>query len=174
MSSTADGEPSRIVVVVGVDLTHVSNHLLEQTAALVRAVDEAELHVVHVVKREPPHLRVVRPGEAKNAGAVFRIERAQEVVARLCASLRWTPQTRVIVHTPVGDPATQLALIADDVAADILVVEPHEHHGHGPARVFHRSMVDRIAGMAPCTVLAIRKRPTTDDRATTSSASASP
>jgi hypothetical protein len=174
MSSTAAKEMSRIVVVVGVDLTDVSAHLLDQTAALVRAVDEAEIHVVHVVKREPPYLRVARPGEAKNAGAVYRIELAQEVVALLCASLRRTSHTRVIMHTPVGDPATQLALIADDVAADILVVEAHEHHGHGPARVFHRSMVDRIAGVAPCTVLAIRKRPTTDARAATPSASTSP
>jgi nucleotide-binding universal stress UspA family protein len=174
MSSTAAKEMSRIVVVVGVDLTDVSAHLLDQTAALVRAVDEAEIHVVHVVKREPPYLRVARPGEAKNAGAVYRIELAQEVVALLCASLRRTSHTRVIMHTPVGDPATQLALVADEVAADLLVVEAHAHHGHGPVRVFHRSTMDRIARIAPCTVLAIRKRPTTDARAATPSASASP
>jgi nucleotide-binding universal stress UspA family protein len=77
------------------------------------------------------------------------------------------------MHTPVGDPATQLALVADEVAADLLVVEAHAHHGHGPVRVFHRSTMDRIARIAPCTVLAIRKRPTTACT-TTPSALASP
>jgi nucleotide-binding universal stress UspA family protein len=173
MSSTAAKEMSRIVVVVGVDLTNARTHLLEQAATLVRGIDEAEIHVVHVVKREPPHLRVVRPGEAKNAGAVYRIEQAQEVVERLCASLRQTPHARVFIHTPVGDPAPQLARIADDVAADLLVVEAHAHDGHGPVRVFHRSTMGRIARIAPCTVLAIRKRPTTA-RVTTPSAFASP
>jgi universal stress protein A len=149
--------PSRIIVVVGVDLTNVSAHLLEQTAALVRTIDQPEIHVVHVVKPEPPLLRVVRPADAKDAGAVYRVEKAQEVIERLCEHLREIPHARVVMHTPVGDPAVQLARIADEVAADILVVEAHAQHGH--ARAFHRSLVNQVTGIAPCTVIAIRTKP---------------
>jgi hypothetical protein len=60
MSAQAqDQHPSRIVIVVGVDLSNVSEHLLEQTRTLIRPVDEAEVHVVRVVRPEPPLLRLV-------------------------------------------------------------------------------------------------------------------
>lgn len=158
MTFAAAREPSRIIVVVGIDLTNVSAHLLDQTAALVRTVDEPEIHVVHVVEPESPVYRVVRPADAKDAGAVYRVEHAQEVVERLCASLRQTPRARVIMHTPVGDPAVELARIAGEVGADVLVVEAHAQHRH--ARIFHRSLVNQVANIAPCTVLTIRARPT--------------
>ena len=157
MTLAAASEPSRIIVVVGLDLTNVSAHLIHQTAALVRTVDEPEIHLVHVVKREPPWLRVVRPADAKDAGAVYRVEHAQDAIERLCEPLRQIPHARIVMHTPVGDPAAALARIADEVAADVLVVEAHAQHGH--ARVFHRSLVNQVAGIAPCTVLAIRAKP---------------
>jgi nucleotide-binding universal stress UspA family protein len=150
-------QPSRVVLVVGVDMSSVSEHLLTQTRALIRPVDEAEIHVVHVVSPEPPFLRLVRPTDEKDAGAVYEVERAQLVLERLSAALVHNDKTRVIVHTPVGAAADELARIAEEVSADILVIEAHEHDGHEPFRVFHRSVVDHIASTAPCTVLTIRR-----------------
>jgi nucleotide-binding universal stress UspA family protein len=149
-------QPSRIVLVVGVDMTNVSEHLLTQTLALIRPVDEVEVHVVHVVSPEPPLLRIVRPRDAKDAGAVFEVERAQSVLERLSNSLAQNPRTRLIVHTPVGAAADELTRIASEVGADILVIEAHERVGREPLRVFRRSVVDRIASTAPCTVLTLR------------------
>ena len=51
----------------------MSATLLSQTRALIGPVDEAEVHVVHVVAPEPPFLRIVRPRDAKDAGAVHEI-----------------------------------------------------------------------------------------------------
>ena len=45
-------ERRRIVLVVGLDLSDVSEHLLLTARNLVRSVDEAELHLVHVVHPE--------------------------------------------------------------------------------------------------------------------------
>ncbi|MGH7436549.1 MAG: universal stress protein [Polyangiaceae bacterium] len=157
MSLTTTRSRTRITIVVGVDLTDVSEHLLAQTAALVGTVDEAEIHVVHVVRREQQLLRVVRPADDRDAGVVHQVEQAQEAVGRLCTSLERTPRTRVFMHTPVGDAATQLARIADEVAADVIVVEAHEHHGQWPLSALRRSVVDRIAGLAHSTVITIRK-----------------
>ena len=52
----------------------------------------------------------------------------------------------------MSSPA-ELTRIARETAADIIVVEVHDH----PPRVFHHSVVARIARTAPCSVLAIRK-----------------
>jgi nucleotide-binding universal stress UspA family protein len=155
MSPTTPQAPTRMTVVVGVDLTDVSAHLLAQTATLVRTIDEPEIHVVHVVKPEQLLLRLVRPADEKDAGVVYRVEHAQEAVGSLCASLERTPRTRVFVHTPVGDAATELSRIAAEVAADVIVVEAHDHHVH--RRVLRRSVVDHIAGLARSTVVTLHK-----------------
>jgi nucleotide-binding universal stress UspA family protein len=148
-------QPSRIVLVVGVDMSNVSEHLLAQTRALIRPVDEAEVHVVHVVRPEPPLLRLVRPRDAKDAGVVYEVENAQWALERLSESLVHSPQTRVIMHTPVGSAPGELTRIAAEVGADLIVIEAHENGG--AHRMFHRSVMDQIARTAPCTVLTIRK-----------------
>src|SRR5258708_4756014 len=50
---TNHGATGRTVVVTGVDLSDVSEHLLAKVRDLVRSPQDAELHVVHVVHREP-------------------------------------------------------------------------------------------------------------------------
>jgi nucleotide-binding universal stress UspA family protein len=149
--------PTRIVIVVGVDLSNISEHLLEQTRSLIRPVDEAEVHVVRVVRPELPLLRLVRPREEKDAGVSHEVESAQWALERLSGALTHNPRTRVIMHTPVGDAAVELTRISATVGADLIVIEAHEHDGREPSRMFHRSVVDLIASTAPCSVLTIRK-----------------
>src|SRR5580658_5604436 len=152
-----DQKPSRIVLVVGVDLSDVSEHLLMQTRALVRPVDEAEVHVVHVVHPDSLREQIERPVHSADTGARSQVEYAKWELQRLCGSLALGPRTRVTVHTPVGGVAEELTRIADQVAADIVVVEAHEHVPQGARRMFHRSVVARIVRTAACTVLTIRK-----------------
>ena len=149
--------PSRIVIVVGVDLSTISEHLLEQTRSLIRPVDEAEVHVVRVVRPELTLLRLGRPRGEMDAGVVHQVESAQSALERLSDSLVQSPRTRVIVHTPVGSPPVELTRIATRVDADLIVIEAHEHDGREPYRMFRRSVVDLIASTAPCSVLTIRK-----------------
>jgi nucleotide-binding universal stress UspA family protein len=158
MTASQSKQPSRIVLVVGVDMSNVSEHLLTQTRALIRPVDEAEVHVVHVVRPEQPLLRLVRPKDAKDAGVVYEVEHAQWALERLSAALVHSPGTRVVMHTPVGSAPEELTRIAALVDADLIVVEAHEHVGHEPVNVFKRSVVDHISSIAPCTVLTIRKQ----------------
>jgi nucleotide-binding universal stress UspA family protein len=167
-----DPQPSRIVIVVGVDLSDVSEHLLEQTRSLIRPVDEAEVHVVRVVRREPPLLRLVRPKEERDAGVVHQVASAQRALERLSASLVHDPRTRVFMHTPVGSPPVELARIAAGVGADLIVIEAHGHDGREPHRVFHRSVADVIARTAPCTVLTLRTPRRVAERPTSFSAPA--
>jgi nucleotide-binding universal stress UspA family protein len=155
MNADAENQqPSRIVLVIGVDLSDVSEHLLSQTRALIRPVDEAEIHLVHVVHADPLREKIERPAQSADIGARSKVEYAKWELQRLCGSLALGPRTRVRIHTPIGEVAEELTRIAAQVAADLVVVEAHGHR-----RFFHRSVVGRIVRTAPCTVLTIRRPP---------------
>jgi nucleotide-binding universal stress UspA family protein len=149
---TKQPPPRRMVVVVGVDLSDVSGHLLARARDLVRSVDNAELHLVHVIPdpllwaAEPPHRSVLdtRP----------QMGLARQRLQLLCDSVLKDSRARIILHTPVGRTADEVTRIARQVGADIIVVEMHERAGL--RRVFHHSVVARITRTAPCSVLAIR------------------
>jgi nucleotide-binding universal stress UspA family protein len=153
MSEETKHQPTKhMVVVVGVDLSDVSGHLLARARDLVRSIDNAELHLVHVIPdpllwaAEPPHPSVLdtRP----------QAELAQLKLQQLCDSIMKGSRARVVLHTPVGRTADQITRVAREARADIIVVEMHERGGL--RRVFHHSVVARITQTAPCSVLAIR------------------
>lgn len=152
--STAPQSPSRIVLVVGVDLSEVSEHLLSQARDLVRSVELAELHVVHVVRPESLRERLTEPLNAQGVTTRATSAAAQFELERLCESIVTGSRAKWTVHTPVGHAADELVRIARDLGADVIVVEAHEHSRR--PRVFHRSVIGRIAQTAPCSVLTIR------------------
>jgi nucleotide-binding universal stress UspA family protein len=157
MSEAAKRTSSRAVVVVGVDLSDVSEHLLRNARDLVRTVDDPELHVVHVIRPESLRERLTEPVGSVHTAERAQVESANLQLLRLCDTIVQGSGARWFVHTPVGDAADQLIETARAVRADIIVVEAHEHASRG--RLFHRSAVARIFQGAPCSVLAIRQQP---------------
>jgi nucleotide-binding universal stress UspA family protein len=155
MSEGTSQQPSRsrIVVVVAVDLSDVSEHLLSQARDLVRSVDDPELHVVHVVRPESLRERLTEPVGSGHTAEQALVVSARFELERLCETIVQGSGARWIVHTPVGHPAEEVTQVAGQVGADIIVLESHPHARH---RVFHRSLVARIVRTAPCSVLAIR------------------
>jgi nucleotide-binding universal stress UspA family protein len=147
---------SRIVVVVGVDLSDVSEHLLTSARDLLRSVDDAELHVVHVIHPEPLRQRLAEPLGAVGIETRAQTEYAQWEIERLRNAIVQGSGAKCVVHTPVGGAAEELTRIAREVSADIILVEAHDHSGL--RRVLHRSVVSRIIRTAPCSVLTIRTR----------------
>ena len=145
---------TRIVLVVGVDLSAVSEHLLSQARDLVRSVELAELHVVHVVRPESLRERLTEPLHTEGVTTRATTQAAHFELERMCEAIVSGSRAKWTVHTPVGRTADQLTRIARDVGADVVVVEAHEHPRR--PRVFHRSVIARIARMAPCSVLTIR------------------
>jgi nucleotide-binding universal stress UspA family protein len=145
---------TRIVLVVGVDLSEVSEHLLSKARDLVRSVDLAELHVVHVVRPEPLRAWLTEPLHAEGVTTRANTAAAQFELERMCESIVGGSRAKWRVHTPVGQTADELTRIARNVGADVMVVEAHEHSRR--PRVFHRSVIGRIAQTAPCSVLTIR------------------
>jgi len=155
MSEDRSSQPSRsrIVVTVGVDLSDVSEHLLQQARDLVRSVDDAELHIVHVVKPESLRERLTEPIGSGGYSTRSLAQSARWELERLCETIVQGSGARWLVHTPVGRTADELTRIARDVGSDVIVVETHDH---ARRRMFHRSVVARIVQLSACSVLAIR------------------
>jgi nucleotide-binding universal stress UspA family protein len=155
---TAKKHPTegRIVLVVGVDLTDISEKLLETASDLVRHSGKAEIHVVHVVAPESLRMRLEEPLGSVGIENRSHIESAQFLLNRLREGVPQSGDLRIRLHTPVGTAARELARIAREVNADVIVVEAHEH-GRRPL-VLHRSLVGKLARSAPCSVLAVRRR----------------
>jgi nucleotide-binding universal stress UspA family protein len=145
---------TRAVVVVGVDLSDVSEHLLASARDLVRTADEADLHVVHVVRPESLRVRLTEPVRAVHITEHAEMESAQWQLRRLCETIVRGSGARWTIHTPVGNAADELTAIARKVQANMIVVESHPATAR--ARLFHRSAVARLVEQAPCSVLALR------------------
>ncbi len=156
MSEEAKRNSSRAVVVVGVDLSDVSAHLVTTARDLVRTVDDPELHVVHVVRPESLRERLAEPVHSVHSSERAQMQSAQWQLDHLCESIVQGSGARWFVHTPVGDAADQLTALARKLEADVILVEAPDHPSR--SRLFHRSAVARILQSAPCTVMAIRQR----------------
>jgi nucleotide-binding universal stress UspA family protein len=143
---------SHMVVVVGIDLSGVSKHVLARACDLVRSIDDAELHVVHVVESQPFRRLLLEPAHPTGLGTRADSDSARRQMQDYCNATVPPSQARVVLHTPVGHPADELTRIARETSADIIVVEVHEH----ARRMFHHAIVARIVRTASCSVLAIR------------------
>jgi nucleotide-binding universal stress UspA family protein len=144
---------NKVVLVVGVDLTEISEHLLSQARQALRSASEGELHVVHVVPREPFTERVTHSSLSPGASERSGTEAAQFLLKRLCAQITDGSNMNVVIHTPVGDAADEVVRVAREVGADMVLVETHDDK-----RLFHVSVATQIVHSAPCSVITLRPK----------------
>lgn len=150
---------NRFIAVVGIDFSELSNRALDQ------ALETACLHedaVVHVVYVEPE----VWVGAAfasslaavSDAGTMLQQvqQRARERIAALGDKLDGSKLKRVTAHFRRGSPAENIAQLAADVDADLVLVGSHGHRGL--ERLFLGSVAERVAHLARCPVWIIRPK----------------
>jgi nucleotide-binding universal stress UspA family protein len=147
----------QIVLIVGVDFSEASEYALTLAKNLVKpAGAHAILHLVHIASTP------MFP--AAFAGAPPSIEPTVD------ASLDWIKKrledmgaakdtlAAIIPHVRFGDPANELAELARDLRADLVVVGGHKRGALLSA--LHRSMLARLVRRSPCSVLtALPKEP---------------
>ena len=160
---TQTAKPYRILV--GIDYSTTSELALERALELATAQPNAELHVVHVASaaEEPP------PGgnaEAQTLDKPFLDQQAyQELQTYVAVSLgafekkrNGAPSrtVRVVSHLRVHAPAREIAQLAADLEADLVVVGMV---GRGTVtRFFLGSVAESVTRLAPCPVLVFRPK----------------
>ena len=135
-------------ILVAVDLTEESRMLAKKACALQKAY-EAKLSCVHVI--EPLSLTY-------GADVPMDLSTVQEQIQETAKiQLREFAMELEIVttdqHLIFGRPETEIDSLANQIAADLIVVGSHGRHG---IALLFRSTVNGVLHGAPCDVLAVR------------------
>jgi nucleotide-binding universal stress UspA family protein len=133
-------------VVVPFDFSEPSDPGLESAQVFVASV--AGLHVVHVL----PTIELAEPGviwetidddaRRRHAEAAFRERFAK------------TPFEKVDFQVRFGDPGREIAVFAEKVHADLIVMPSHGRTGL--SRLFIGSVAERVVRLAHCPVLILK------------------
>ena len=150
MQTSKQSDGTGHLVIVGIDLSQQSLEVLQRAAKLA-AMTEGELHLVHVV---PGDAVGSLQGDAKLRLAAV----SDEVRAELRQQADTVPAAvkRIVLHVRIGKPDVELAQLASDLGADLIVVGTH---GHGPLeRLILGSVAESLLRNAPCPVLVCRPK----------------
>lgn len=145
-------------IVVGIDFSELSDRALDQALEMASLREGAEVHALYV---EPdlwsglalaPALGVA-DAEA-TAGKVA--DRCRQRVERMAPHLRKRQIRRVVAHFRRGSPAENVAQLAADLDADLVVVGSHGHRGL--ERLILGSVAERVSRLARCPVWIVRPK----------------
>ena len=150
MQTTTQTEAPKCVVVAGIDLSDGSREVLE-IAATRAALPGGELHAVHVI----PSSSV---GSLQGDSAIRFSNMNDEVCAKLKEMATTLPASAgsTALHVRLGNPDVEIAQLAFDVGADLVVVGTHGHSGL--ERLVLGSVGESLIRNAPCPVLVCRPK----------------
>jgi nucleotide-binding universal stress UspA family protein len=153
------------LILVGIDYSTTSELALERALELAAALPNAELHVVHVACAAEKSSSDDN-AESQTLNAPFFDQQAyQELQTYVAVSLgafekkrNGSPvrAVRVVSHLRVHAPAHEIAQLAADLEADLVVVGMY---GRGTVtRFFLGSIAESVTRLAPCPVLVFRPK----------------
>jgi nucleotide-binding universal stress UspA family protein len=120
------------------------------------------MHVVHVLRArsavEPQNPAQSGLYDSFNHSTVGHVEMTDDLVSKLTElATRAAPSVKQItMHLRVGSPDVQIAQLASDLAADLIVVGTHGRRGL--TRFILGSVAESLVRNAPCPVLTYRPR----------------
>lgn len=148
----------RHVTVVGIDFTDLSNRALDQ-ALEASGLHNGEVHVVYVEPDRP--IEAVLQGSfteaVSNDAALEQVrQRATERIAEVTKRRGPLSVSRVVAHFRRGSPAHEIAQLAADLDADLVVVGSHGRRG--VERMLLGSVAERTSRLAGCPVWIVRPK----------------
>jgi nucleotide-binding universal stress UspA family protein len=147
-SATANNSKRPFAVVLGVDLddTESSGFAFDQAARIVARIPGAVMHILHVQVAETSAATVM---EAAGLLRLYITEKA--------AMLGEASPTGVGIHVRRGDAAKEIAQLAADVSADMIVVGSHK--APHLKSLFVGSTAERVMAASKCPVFVAGPRP---------------
>lgn len=143
MSSQAPGDRA-FVLVAAVDLADTASggYALDQAFRVARRIPGSQLHILHV--------------------STFDVQTEMLGLLRLyvqekAAALGGCERQSVAVHVRKGEPAREIAQLATDLGADLVVVGTHK--APELKKIFLGSTADRVMAHATCPVVVAGPRP---------------
>jgi nucleotide-binding universal stress UspA family protein len=153
------------VIVVGIDFSETGELAFDKALELAAKRPRAEVHVIHVLSSN--HTALTPELAVTGVGMTFpaldeAAERLESCVQRKLLAFRSaysgtaTRVPRVVPHLRVDTPATEIAQLAADLEADLVVVGTHGRRGL--ARVAIGSVAETTVRFSPCPVLVMRPK----------------
>jgi nucleotide-binding universal stress UspA family protein len=139
-------------LVVGNDFSEASGCAFDQAARVARRIPRSDMHVVHVID-----------GEATEDGTKQLASQLRVYLEEKVAVLGGLEDQAIGIHVRVGRPARELAQLARDVSADLLVVGAHR--GSYLKQLVLGSVAQRLLQAAPCPVFVAGPMPSVGDDA---------
>ena len=137
-------------VVVGLAFADSDGFAFDRAATLAQRVPGSELHVVHVFDSEP-----------SSSDARQLVEHLRLYVNEKAAQRGGLKSMTVGIHLRSGKPVQELAQLASDVAADVIVLGAHR--GPDVKAWIHGTTVDRLMRDGPCPVIVAGPPPAARD-----------
>ncbi|WP_437737530.1 universal stress protein [Sorangium sp. So ce1335] len=149
----------RFIIVVGVDFSELSNRAMDQALDLACCRENAEVHAVLVEPESWIGVGLARaPAAATKPDVALQQlqQRASERVRAMGGKLDGRRLKRVVVHFRRGAAAENIAQLAADLDADLVVVGSHGHRGL--ERLLLGSVAERVSRLARCPVWIVRPK----------------
>jgi nucleotide-binding universal stress UspA family protein len=140
----------RSIVLVGIDFLALSKEVLAHAAELALSAG-SELHVVHVL----PDMDVTAVQGERAIGVVNLAADARARLEKLATDLPDTV-TRIFLHLSAGKPEVEIAQLASDIGADLIVVGTRGRSGL--ERFVSGSVAENLLHLAPCPVQVYRPK----------------
>lgn len=150
------------LVVAGVDYSETGDLALEKAFEAASRRPAAEVHAVNVVRVYGPLAQIEVEGKTENMSLAEASEKLrQHVEDRLSQFLKQhpgqaAPFKRAVSHLRVEFPAEQIAQLATDLEADLVVVGTHGRRG--VRRLILGSVAEGVVRHATCPVLVVRPK----------------
>jgi nucleotide-binding universal stress UspA family protein len=150
MQSPTHNEVSQYVVMAAIDLALGSQGVL-QAASKLASTPDGELHIVHVIPKEA--------GGSFHGEDTLRLSnltddvrvKLEQLASKLPARIK-----RIVLHVRLGRADAEIAQLASDVGADLVVVGTRELTGLD--RLLLGSVGANLIRNAPCPVLVCRPK----------------
>jgi nucleotide-binding universal stress UspA family protein len=147
-------------IVVGIDYSPAGDLALERALELAQARPHADVHVVNVVNVYGAQTLLGGSGEPTGVASMNQAEATalleRHVQERRAAFGDSLATVRVHAHLRIDAPAQEIAQIAADLEADLVVVGTHGRRGI--ARLLLGSVAEAVVRLAPCPVLVVRPK----------------
>lgn len=148
----------KYLILVGTDFSAVSDLALEGALELASNNPDAEVHVVNVWLQEAER----SPGMSSNSLPTVQ-QLATDLlsyISRRVAAFQerhgTSPTRKVSGHVRIGEAGCEIAQLAADLEADLVVVGTSDRRG--VARLLLGSVAQIVSRLAPCPVLIVRPK----------------